>query len=76
MARLNKATLFKDLPTRTGRSETPIDKTTRAARDILEHEKEQRDVKTDRLRKARLAHEAATPEEPRNPKRGKAGTGK
>ncbi|MFC4669910.1 hypothetical protein ACFO5X_15200 [Seohaeicola nanhaiensis] len=61
MARLSKTTLFKDVPQR---SETPMDKTTRAAKEILDHEKEVREGKTDRLRKARLAHEAATPSEP------------
>lgn len=60
MAKLNKSTLFKPLKPR---SETPMDKTTRAVREILDQETQQREVKTERLRKARLEREAATPEE-------------
>lgn len=58
MAKLTKNTLFKtDKP----RAETLIDRTTRAAREILEGEAEQRELKTARLRKARLEREAGTP---------------
>lgn len=60
MAKLNKSTLFKPLKPR---SETPMDKTTRAVWEILDQETQQREVKTERLRKARLEREAATPEE-------------
>lgn len=59
MAKLNKHSLFKaDKP----RAETLIDRTTRAAREIVEDEVEQRELKTARLRKARLEREASTPE--------------
>ncbi|MDQ2091745.1 hypothetical protein [Marimonas arenosa] len=58
MAKLTKDMLFKaDKP----RAETLIDRTTRAARQILKDEAEQRELKTARLRKARLAKEADTP---------------
>jgi hypothetical protein len=57
MAKLTKHSLFKeDKP----RAETLIDRTTRAAREIVEDEAEQRDLKTARLRKARLEREANT----------------
>jgi len=62
MAKLTKNTLFKaDKP----RAETLIDRTTRAAKEILEDEAEQRELKTARLRKARLEREANTPNDVR-----------
>ncbi|WP_288940146.1 hypothetical protein [uncultured Roseovarius sp.] len=58
MAKLTKHSLFKeDKP----RAETLIDRTTRAAREIVEDEAEQRELKTSLLRKARLEREANTP---------------
>ena len=42
------------------RAETLLDRTTRAARLILDEESQQREAKTDRLRKARLEREAST----------------
>ncbi|WP_323786441.1 hypothetical protein [Thalassovita sp.] len=57
MAKLTKANLFKaEKP----RAETLIDKTTRAAWEILDDESEKRETKTARLRKARLEREAST----------------
>lgn len=58
MAKLNKTTLFKDVPPR---AETVMDKTTRVVKDILETEAQKREAKTQRLRKTRLEREAATP---------------
>lgn len=60
MARLTKTTLFK--PSKP-RAETIMDKTSRAVREILDDETEQRQVKTARLRKARLEREASTSDE-------------
>jgi len=59
MAKPTKITLFKDPKPK---AETLMDKTTRAAREILDDENERREVKTARLRKARLEREASTPE--------------
>ncbi|CUH65507.1 hypothetical protein TG4357_01903 [Thalassovita gelatinovora] len=57
MAKITKDTLFKaEKP----RAETLIDKTTRAAWEILDDEAEKRETKTARLRKARLEREAST----------------
>lgn len=58
MARQGKTSLFN---TPSSRAETPMDKTTRAVRHILDDEAEKRSIKTSRLRKARLEREAATP---------------
>ncbi|WP_165978803.1 hypothetical protein [Antarcticimicrobium luteum] len=43
-----------------------MDKTTRAAREILDDEAETRLVKTARLRKARLEREASSPQDDRS----------
>lgn len=43
--------------------ETPMDKTTRIVRDIQDGETKQREIKTTRLRNARLQSEAGTPVE-------------
>ncbi|NNE80377.1 MAG: hypothetical protein HKN18_08910 [Silicimonas sp.] len=59
MAKLTKTTLFK---ASTSRSETLLDKTTRAVKLILDEETELRKTKTERLRKARLELESDTPE--------------
>ncbi|MGI3186553.1 hypothetical protein [Nioella aestuarii] len=58
MARQAKTSLFN---TPGPRAETPMDKTTRAVRQILDDEAEKRSTKTSKLRKARLEREAATP---------------
>ena len=60
MAKFVTTTLFK---ASTPRAETLMDKTTRAATEILNEEKKQRKTKTERLRKARLEREAGTPVE-------------
>lgn len=56
MAKQTKITLFKAEPPR---AETLMDKITRAAMEIVDDETEQRQIKTDRLRKARLEREAS-----------------
>lgn len=55
MARRTKDTLFDQPATR---AETLLDKTTRAANEIIKDDKEERETKTMRLRKARLEREA------------------
>lgn len=54
MAKLTKDTLFKPAAPR---AETVMDKTTRAARQILDDEKHKRAAKTEQLRKARIARD-------------------
>ena len=71
MAKLATTTLFK---TSTPRAEAPMDKITRAATKILYEETEQRKIKTERLRKARLEKEAGLPAEA--PKATSNGAGK
>lgn len=61
MARLTKETLFKAQPPR---AETAMDKTTRIVRGIIDDEAEQRRLKMQRLRAARLEREAHTPAQP------------
>ncbi|SUZ33998.1 hypothetical protein ROE7235_03779 [Roseibaca ekhonensis] len=56
MTELTRSSVFKPSAPR---AETPMDKTTRAAREILDGEMERRQVKTARLRKARLEREAS-----------------
>lgn len=58
MTKLTKTTLFKAARPR---AETAMDKTARAAREILDDETERRKIKTERLRKTRLEREARTP---------------
>lgn len=58
MALLTQSNAF---PTSAPRAETPMDKTTRAVRKILEGETERRQIKTKRLRMARLEKEAVAP---------------
>lgn len=60
MTRLSKKTLFK---TSVPRAETAMEKTTRLVRGILDDETERRELKTTRLRKARLEREKSTPAE-------------
>ena len=65
MAKLNKDTLFKAPQSK---AETVMDKTTRIVREMIDTETEQREAKTQRLRKTRLEREAQTPEEVPAPK--------
>ncbi len=58
MAKLPTSNVF---PTSESRPETPMDKTTRAVKEILDGETEHRQIKTARLRNARLDKEAVTP---------------
>lgn len=61
MAKLTKSSLFKaQIP----KAETPMDKTTRIVRKLVEEETQQRQAKNDRLRIARLEHEANTTAKP------------
>lgn len=58
MAKLKKPSL----PTAQGvKAETPMEKTTRVVRKMVEDEAEQRQAKINRLRTARLEREANTP---------------
>jgi len=45
-------------------AETPMDKTTRIVRKMVEEQDEQRHAKNDRLRNARLERDANTPAKP------------
>ena len=65
MAKLTKDNMFKKTATK---AETLLDKTTRAAREILDDEAEKRATKTARLRQARKEREAATPAAPKSGK--------
>ena len=56
MTIMEKTTAFK---TNKPRADTPMEKTTRAVKEIVDGETEQREVKTARLRKARLKREAS-----------------
>lgn len=58
MTKMEKTNLFK---TYKPQADTRMDKTTRAVREILNGETEQREAKTARLRKARLEKEASPP---------------
>jgi len=60
MTKLTKTTL---LNTTKPRAETLMDKTTRVVREILDEETAQRQIRTLRLRKARLEREAVAPVE-------------
>lgn len=61
MAKLTKTSLFKAQPPA---AETRMDKTSRIVRKMVEDEAEQRQVKNDRLRTARLERDANTPTKP------------
>lgn len=61
MAKLTKTSVFK---TQYPNAETPIDKTTRIARKMVEEAAAERQDKSDRLRIARLEREANTPKKP------------
>ena len=69
MTKLAKTTVFT---TTTPQKETALDKTARAVREIQDGEKEQRQVKTTRLRNARLESEAGAPVEPSTATSGRA----
>lgn len=58
MTKLTKNNLFKVYDTK---PETPMDKTTRVVRQMVDEETEKRDAKNFRLRNARLEREANTP---------------
>ncbi|NSX56979.1 hypothetical protein [Parasulfitobacter algicola] len=58
MAKLTKTSVFK---AQGSKAETPLDKTTRVVRKMVEEEAEQRQTKINRLRNARLEREANTP---------------
>jgi hypothetical protein len=58
LAKLTKTSMFKDY---NRKPETPMDKTTRVVRKMVDEDAEKRKVKIDRLRNARLEREANTP---------------
>lgn len=58
MTKLTKNTLFKVYDSK---PETPMEKTTRVVRQMVDEETEQRQAKISRLRNARLEREANTP---------------
>jgi len=58
MAKLTETSVFK---AHNPKPETPMDKTTRVVRKMVDDEAEKRQVKMDRLRNARLEREASTP---------------
>ncbi len=58
MAKLTKSSVFKEQPTR---PETPLEKTTRIVKTMVDDEAKQRHVKNTRLRNARLERDAHTP---------------
>jgi hypothetical protein len=61
MAKLEKTTIYA---ANDPAKETLMDKTARIAREIKDGDKEQRDIKTARLRNARLENDAVIPDEP------------
>lgn len=61
MTKLTKTSLFKASKPR---NETPMEKTTRAVREILASEADTQNAKTARLRKARMERDASTPATP------------
>ncbi len=61
MAKLEKTTIYA---ANDPAKETLMDKTARIAREIKDGDKEQRDIKTERLRNARRENEAVIPDEP------------
>jgi len=58
VAKLTKTSVFK---AQGPKAETPMDKTSRIVRKMVDEEAEKRQVKIDRLRNARLEREANTP---------------
>ncbi|WP_417606236.1 hypothetical protein [Primorskyibacter flagellatus] len=63
MTKLTKNNLFK---VSDAKPETPIDKTTRVVRQMVDEETEKRDAKNSRLRDARLERDANTPPVPKD----------
>ncbi|WP_298838503.1 hypothetical protein [uncultured Roseobacter sp.] len=61
MAKPKKTSLFK---TQGPKAESPMEKTTRIVRKMVDEEAEQRQAKINRLRKARLEREASAPAKP------------
>ncbi|AGI66672.1 hypothetical protein OAN307_c09530 [Octadecabacter antarcticus 307] len=61
MAKLDKTTIYTAADPA---KETMLDKTARIAREIKDGDIEQREIKTARLRNARLENEAMTPDVP------------
>jgi hypothetical protein len=61
LAKLTKTSVFN---AQGAKVETPMDKTTRIVRKMVDEEAEKRQVKMDRLRNARLEREANTPTKP------------
>ncbi|PHO02125.1 hypothetical protein CSC82_20050 [Rhodobacteraceae bacterium 4F10] len=61
LAKLTKTSLFK---TKSTKPETPMDKTTRIVRKMVQEEAELRQAKNEHLRKSRLEREANTPSKP------------
>jgi len=60
MAKLTKKNVFKAYD---AKPETPMDKTTRVVRKMVDEDSEERQAKITRLRNARLEREANTPAE-------------
>ena len=60
MAKLTKKNVFKSYD---AKPETPMDKTTRVVRKMVDEDAEERQAKITRLRNARLEREANTPPE-------------
>lgn len=58
MAKLTKTKMFEAT---VAAKETPMDKTSRVAKSMIEKDAEQRKTKMERLRKSRLEREASTP---------------
>ncbi|WP_281972780.1 hypothetical protein [Ruegeria faecimaris] len=65
MAKLTKKTVFN---AHVPKAETPMDKTTRIVREMVNEEAEQRQIKNARLRKTRLERDANTLSEACPPK--------
>ena len=73
MVKLTKTTAFKPY---NSKPEMQIDKTTRIVKEMIEHDAEERKIKNDRLRNARLEREAHTPPETTAKTKRKAGASK
>ncbi|WP_085824938.1 hypothetical protein [Ruegeria meonggei] len=65
MAKPKKATVFN---VHVPKAETPMEKTTRVVREMVNEEAEQRQIKNARLRKTRLERDAKAPSEASPPK--------
>ena len=60
MAKLEKTTIYEST---NPAKETLLDKTARIAKEIKDGDKEQREIKTERLRNARLENDVIIPDE-------------